>query len=127
MQLSFSFLESNAILTDLSLFTVTTTGETKHLRLRALLFPSVRFLLVFLTLSRLLLVGVVELVLISVSPDSVPVLAEYLFRCLLLWCCVIFEEIREFLDYSSLFRFFIICRSDVSNYQVEFLHPVHSE
>ena len=76
LQLSFSFLESNAIFTDLSFFTVITTGETKLLHIHVLLSPGVRFLLVSPIFSRRLLVDVMGSVLLFVSPDSVPVLVE---------------------------------------------------
>ena len=42
VQLSFSFRESSATFTDLSLFTVFTTGDTKDLHTHHLSFPNVR-------------------------------------------------------------------------------------
>ena len=75
MQLSFNFLESSAIFTDLSLFTVMTTGDTDNLRLRLLRFLGVRILLVFLVHVRRLFKDVmVSALLLFVSPNYVQVL-----------------------------------------------------
>ena len=87
MQLSFSFLESSAIFTDLSLFTVVTTGDTKQSSSTSFIFSNCSDLLLFLVPVRHLLEGVVVLVLLFVKSDSVLVLIGCLSRCLLSFHC----------------------------------------
>ena len=77
MQLSFNFRESKAIFTDLSFFTVITTGDTKQSSSTCFTLSKCPDFVSFSIFFRLLLVDEEELVLLFVLPDSVPVSIVY--------------------------------------------------
>ena len=87
IQLSFSFRESSAIFTDLSLFTVITTGDTKQSSSTSFILSKCPDLISFSNFFLRLLVGVMVPVGLFVLPENVRVSIVFLFRYLLLFRC----------------------------------------